>query len=232
LWPESKVAVVESRDQIVDFPGLPAAGRALDSYELRLVGSDRIAGHQAEVLILKPRDGHRFAQRLWTERETGLLLRSDVLGPRGELLESSTFTDVQLGGKAHPEAVLAPMRRLEGYRVLRPATVRAQLDAEGWAMPKPVPGFQLVGCSKRPLDVAAEDNGEPRQVLHAVYSDGLTHVSIFIEPFDAQRHKPMRTSLGATHTLMNRRGEWWVTVVGEVPMDTVQQFDAMLERKR
>jgi sigma-E factor negative regulatory protein RseB len=61
----------------------------------------------------------------------------------------------------------------------------------------------------------------------------MAHVSVFIEPYDAQRHKqPMGTSLGATHTLMNRRGDWWVTVVGEVPMATVQLFEVMLERKR
>jgi sigma-E factor negative regulatory protein RseB len=71
------------------------------------------------------------------------------------------------------------------------------------------------------------------QVLQSVFSDGMAHVSVFIEPYDAQRHKqPMGTSLGATHTLMNRRGDWWVTVVGEVPMATVQLFEVMLERKR
>jgi len=70
-------------------------------------------------------------------------------------------------------------------------------------------------------------------VLQTVYSDGLAHVSVFIEPYDALRHKqPMGTSLGATHTLMNRKGDWWITVVGEVPMATVQQFEAQLERKR
>jgi sigma-E factor negative regulatory protein RseB len=70
-------------------------------------------------------------------------------------------------------------------------------------------------------------------VLQTVFSDGLAHVSVFIEAFDALRHRQgMRTTLGATSTVMHRRGDWWITVVGEVPMATVLQFDAALERRR
>ncbi|OYU76989.1 MAG: transcriptional regulator, partial [Burkholderiales bacterium PBB5] len=122
--------------------------------------------------------------------------------------------------------------KLDGYRVVRPQSDRTLLETEGWAMSKPVPGFQLVSCTRRLLDAAA-DGAPSAPVLQTVYSDGLAHVSVFIEPYDAQRHKqPMGTSLGATHTLMNRKGDWWITVVGEVPMATVQQFEAQLERKR
>lgn len=234
VWPASKVALVEQRELMAEFPSLPltAATRTTDSYEVRSLGKDRVAGHDAEVLMVKPRDRHRYAQRLWAERDTGLLLRSDVLGPAGEVLESAAFTDVQLGAKAQPDAILKPMKKLDGLRVVRPSAERAQLDAEGWTLARPVPGFQLVSCARRPLDATAE-SASATPVLQSVFSDGMAHVSVFIEPYDAQRHKQaMATSLGATHTLMSRRGDWWVTIVGEVPMATVQMFDHMLERKR
>lgn len=234
LWPGTKLATSEQRDAVVEFPALPAAAdtRALDSYDLRHVGQERLAGHKVDVLMLKPRDKLRFAQRLWADHATGLLLRNDVLGPAGEVLESSAFIDVQIGARPQPEAILRAMKQLDGYRVLRPQAERTRLEAEGWMLGKPVPGFQLVSCTRRPLDATADaDPGV--QVLQTVFSDGLAQVSVFIEPFDAQRHKqPMGTSLGASHTLMVRRGDWWITVVGEVPMATVQQFEAMLERKR
>lgn len=231
LWPQSRVAVVEQQATVADFPALPAAGQqVLDNYEARSIGMDRIAGHEAEVLMLKPRDALRFAHRLWAERGTGLLLRSDVLGPGGELLESSAFTDLSIGGKLAADSVLGPMKRLEGYRVVRPQTERVQLEAEGWTMTRSVPGFQLVSCTRRPLDAAADGHAAER-ALQAVFSDGLTHVSVFIERFDASRHRPMRTVLGATNTVMSRRGDWWLTVVGEVPMATVQQFETALQRR-
>lgn len=231
VWPQTRVAVLEQQEPIPDFPSLPANGsRALESYDLKSIGMDRIAGYEAEVLMLKPRDGHRYAQRFWAERDSGLLLRTDVLGPRGEVLESSAFTDLSIGGKLAADSVLGPMKKLDGYRVVKPQSQRTQLEAEGWSLARSVPGFQLVSCVKRPLDAVA-DGSAAEQVLQAVFSDGLTHVSVFIERFDAQRHRSMRTVLGATNTSMNRAGDWWVTVVGDVPMATVQQFESMLQRR-
>lgn len=233
LWPRSRVAVVERRDSLADFPALPSIdGHTHESYELRLLGRERMAGHEAQVLLLKPRDPHRFAQRLWAEQASGLLLRADILGSKGELLESAAFSDVTIGGRPRTETVLGPMRRLDGYRIVRPAVAKTQLEAEGWTMARTVPGFQLVSCVKRPLAAAHEvATGNHAQVLQAVFSDGMTHVSVFVEPFDAQRHKPIATSLGATHTWMQRAGAWWITAMGDVPLATVQQFAAALERR-
>lgn len=233
LWPRSRVAVVERRDSLADFPALPSVdGHALESYELRLLGHERLAGHEAQVLLLKPRDPHRFAQRLWAEQTSGLLLRADILGSKGELLESAAFSDVTIGGKPRAESVLGPMRRLDGYRIVRPAVAKTQLEAEGWTMARRVPGFQLVSCVKRPLAGAHEAaSGTEAQVVQAVFSDGMTHVSVFLEPFDEQRHQPVATSLGATHTWMQRAGSWWITAMGDVPMATVRQFAAALERR-
>ena len=234
LWPASKQARFESRDPVAEFPSLSslAGPLALENYEPASLVRDRIAGHEVDVLMLKPRDKLRYAQRLWADRETGLLLRNDVIGPSGEVLESSAFTEVQIGGRLSADQVLGPMKRLDGFKVVRAASERTQIEAEGWLLGKPVAGFQLVSCSKRPL-ADTESQLAPVQVLQSVFSDGLTHVSVFIEPYDAQRHQqPMGTSLGATHTLSSRRGDWWFTVVGEVPMPTAQQFTALFERRR
>jgi sigma-E factor negative regulatory protein RseB len=235
LWPGAKRALLEHRDPVAQFPALPAASsaRVAENYLVHRLGQERVAGQDADVLLLKPRDRLRYAQRLWAHRETGLLLRNDVLGPAGEVLESSAFVDLRIGGKPQPELILKPMRQLDGFRVLRPQAERTQLEAEGWVMGKPVPGFQLVSCTRRPLDATGSDSNPAPPVIQSVFSDGLAQVSVFIERYDPQRHpKAMATSVGASHTVMARRGDWWLTVVGEVPMATAQQFEALLERKR
>lgn len=230
LWPQSRVAVFEPQLAATEFPSLPMAGqRMLERYELRLIGRERIAGREADVVMVKPRDALRFAQRLWAERDSGLLLRADVLGPRGELLESTAFIDLTLDDRLPVESVLGPMRQLDGYRVMHPQAQRIDLEAEGWMLQGP-PGFRLVSCARRSL-VAIAPGADARPVVQAVFSDGLAHVSVFIEPYDAQRHRPLRSVLGATHTLMNRHGPSWITVVGDVPMSTVDRFDAGLQRR-
>ena len=237
VWPQTHVAVLEQREWLSSFPALLQVGgdRIAEFYALRALGAGRMAGHEANVLLLRPRDAHRFGYRLWAERNSGLLLRADVLGERGEVLETSAFSEVAIGGRAQPEAILEPMKKLNGYRVVRASMKPTSLNAEGWIMHETVPGFREVSCVKRPMDDAtdAAPGESAHQAVQAIYSDGLTYVSVFIEPFDPQRHtRAVLSAHGATQTLMRRQGEWWITVVGDVPAITLRAFANGLERKR
>jgi sigma-E factor negative regulatory protein RseB len=235
VWPGSRVAVIEQSQLLMSFPALLQAGddRIVDFYDVRPQGSDRVAGHDASVLLVQPKDGHRFGYRLWSEKASGLLLRADVLGERSEVLETSAFSDVAINVKPQPESVLQPMKRLDGYRVVRPVLTPTRLEAEGWTLRDVAPGFRQVSCVRRPIEGPAVDREAAEPLLQAIYSDGLTYVSIFIEPFNAQRHtRPMLAAVGATQTLMRRQGDWWITVVGDVPAATLKMFAKGLERKR
>lgn len=233
LWPKARVAVVEQRDARASFPSLLSGGDrgVLEWYDLKSLGSDRIAGYDADVVLLKARDGLRYSQRLWAEKQSGLLLRLDTVQADGRLLESSAFSELAINVKPQPEAIMASLKRLDGYRVLRPAVLPTSLDAEGWSLSAVPAGFREVQCAKRSLDLVG--NSSSPVVLQAIYSDGLTHVSLFIEPFQPQRHQAeMNATIGATHTLMTRRDEHWVTVMGDVPAETLKRFVDALARKR
>ena len=231
LWPQQRLAVVEKRLPVSALPSTTQSvePRALEQYELQREGLDRVAGREAVVFLLKPRDEWRYAQRLWADRATGLMLRADVLGPQRQVLESSAFSDVEVGVKPQAEAVMAAAKRLDGYRVERVAQRAVQLDAEGWMIDKPVPGFRMVGCMRRPLELAAE----AEQVLQAVFSDGLTHLSLFIEAAEPRRALVnLSVQIGATATLRQRRGDHWITLVGDVPLPTLKALADSVQRKR
>jgi sigma-E factor negative regulatory protein RseB len=233
LWPHSRVAVVEERDPRQASLRPVIEPRAEEFYEVREQGLEHVAGREAQILLLSPRDGNRFAQRLWVDSRSGLMLRADVLGPRQQVLESSAFSQVEVDVKPRPQTVLQPMKNLDGFKQVRPAPQRIDLDGEGWTLASTVPGFQLSSCTRRPLDPADGSSAQP-SVLQAVFSDGLTHVSLFVEPIDKSRHtRALLTQVGATHTLMQAHGNaWWVTVVGDVPPQTLKQFHQALERRR
>jgi sigma-E factor negative regulatory protein RseB len=155
-------------------------------------------------------------------------LRTEVIAADGRVLESTAFGELTLGIQPQPEMVLRAMHRLDGWRIVRPTHAAVDLGAEGWQL-APVSGFELVRSVRRnvgPDSVA----GEP--VLQAVFSDGLSHVSVFIEPYREGRHRAGHTAIGATHTLMRRHDQWWVTVMGDVPMATVVRFADALSRRR
>ena len=231
LWPASRVALLESRTAINRFPALlqTSADRIVRLYDARPLGVDRVAGMDANVLLLKPRDGFRFGLRLWAEKNSGLLLRAEVMGERDEIIESSAFSDVQIGIRPQPELVLHAMRRLDGFRVERPVIEPASLAQDGWLTHDLPPGFELTSSVRRVIDT-----DQPRPgVLQSNFADGLTHVSVFIEPFNPQRHKrELLMSMGATQTLAKRRGDWWLTVIGDVPVLTLRTFAAALARQQ
>jgi sigma-E factor negative regulatory protein RseB len=235
LWPQTRVVVVEKRETLAAWSTTPQAvdPQALEQYELRREGQARIAGREAAVVVLEPRDGLRYAQRLWADLATGLMLRADVIadGPGGArpLLESTAYSEIEIGVRPQPEVVLEAARRLDGYRVVRPQQRRTTLEAEGWTLARPVQGFRLAGCVQRGMETAGDD--EP--VLQAVFSDGLTHVSVFVEAYKPQRHRvEMQAQLGATGTMMQRRGAHWITAVGDVPPATLKLFADAIERRR
>ncbi|MBK1688196.1 MucB/RseB C-terminal domain-containing protein [Rubrivivax gelatinosus] len=230
VWPQAGVAIVENRPAASRLPGSRRSvdPRALDFYDARLEGVERVAGRDAQVLLLQPRDGWRYAQRLWADKATGLMLRADIVGPNRTVLESTAFSAVELGVRPQPESVTQPLRKLEGYRVVRAQQSPTELEAEGWQLEHPVTGFRLVGAVKRPLEAAAKD-----EVLQAVFTDGLTHVSIFVEPLEARRdYADLAGQVGATGTLRQRRGLHWITVMGDVPPLTLKAFAEALQRRR
>lgn len=234
FWPQSQVAVVEKRETLAAWTTTPQAvdPQALEQYELRREGNARVAGRDAAVLLLWPRDALRYAQRLWADMATGLMLRADVMAEAGgarRVLESTAFSEVAIDVRPQPDSVLQIMRKLDGYQVLRPQQKLTTLDAEGWTLARPIAGFRLAGCMRRGMETA----GDGESVLQAVFTDGLSHVSVFVEPFRPDRHTAeVQAQQGATATVMARQGEHWVTVVGDVPPATLKLFAVAFERRR
>ena len=239
LWPQTRVLVIEKRE-VLGPSSTPLAiePQALEHYQFKPEGPGRVAGREAMAFLLEPRDALRYAQRLWADVATGLMLRADVLGtgsapglPR-PVFETTAFSEIAIGVRPQGDAVVQEIRRLrklEGWRVVRPLQQRTNLDAEGWNLARPVSGFKLAGCMRRGMQTA----GDEQPVLQVVFSDGLMHVSLFVEPFDSQRHRSeVLSQQGATATLMARRGEHWITVVGDVPPTTLKLFADALDRRR
>ena len=235
VWAADKIALIEQRDVLNSFPALlqDAGDHVADFYDVQLQPAERVAGHDAHVLMLKPRDELRYGYRLWADKLSGLLLRVEILNAMGEALETSTFSDVDIGVRSQPDLVLLPMRQLAGYRIVKPQLIPTKLEAEGWRLRKTVVGFRQLSCVRRSLDVLApaERKSASTQLIQAVFSDGITSVSLFIEPYNEDRHpRPAVTVVGATQTLMSRQGDSWITVVGDVPRATLRAFYDAVER--
>jgi sigma-E factor negative regulatory protein RseB len=235
--PESKTAVVERREALGLFPQLLAApdSSIAQYYSAKSGGSERVAGYDTEVVLLQPKDQLRFGYRIWNEKKSGLVVKLQTLDTDGKVVEQVAFSELQLNAPVSMAKLTQMMNNTEGYRIERQEVEKTTAGAEGWALKSPVAGFKSMSCHKRPgnpQDPAASD-----KILQWVFSDGLASVSLFVETFDRRRHVTEGvSSLGATHTLTrkltDKAGEWWLTVVGEAPLQTLNVFSQGLERSK
>lgn len=239
LWPQKKTALLQQRGALLGVPRQWAQvdERALDVYQIDLLGLQRWAGHQAMVLQLRPRDQFRYGQRVWAEQRSGLVLRAETLAPSGQVLEWTAFTQLSLGPSAARGWDMPDAKSMAQWRWVRSELRKTSLDQEGWRVSDLPPGFRLLTCVRRstaglpPSLAASEPAAHASDVVQAIFGDGVTHVSVFIEPYDARRHaQEMMLAQGATQTLKRRVGDWWLTVVGDVPAATVVRFASALQR--
>jgi sigma-E factor negative regulatory protein RseB len=237
FMPEHKVARSEKRESLGLFPELfqSADSRLGDFYQFRQEGIERVAGVDADVIMLIPKDKLRFGYRVWTERKNGLVVKLQTLDIDGKVIEQAAFSELQLDAPVKMDKLIQMMGKLDGYRVEKPVLVKTTASAEGWALRAPVAGFNALSCYKRPAAVAGgtATTAAGEGPLQWIFSDGLASVSIFVEPLDRQRHiRESSLSLGATQTLTKQLDAYWITLVGEVPITTLQLFASRLERRK
>lgn len=237
LIPEAKLVVIEKQEAKDRFPALLATNKSdvLDLYDMRKLPAERVAGVECEVFALEPHDAARYAVRLWADKNSGLLMRAQTIGEGGKVLEQVAFSQVDIGVPSDKQRILNAIKGANSWNHYEVSYQPANIADEGWTINAPIKGFQKIREVRRPLgELRAPTQGaKPAgvfEVLQVVYSDGLTGLSVFIEPVSEQRaRREGVASLGATQVVVRRVSDYWITVVGEVPAATVKQFAAGVE---
>ncbi len=190
------------------FPALLPAqpGSLLDFYEAKLGGTERVAGRACQVVALEPRDGYRYAYNFWLDTRTGLPLKARVVNENGTVISMLVFSEIQIGK--------APDLQLFRNDMTGKVVQKARLDkppASTWNVTPP-PGYQQVQEVMRSLP------GKRAPVTHLVFSDGLSVLSMFVEPVDPQVQSLHGLSAEGAMGIYAREVDGYiVTTLGEVP---------------
>ena len=165
-----------------------------------------MAGRNCQILKLEPRDGYRYAYTLWLDKRTGLPLKASVTNNSGGLVSMFVFSEIQIGRA--PDAQLF-RNDLTGKRVLN-ASFDKPVDV-AWNI-KPPPGYERVQEALRWLP------GKKAPVTHLVFSDGLSVLSMFLEPVDPKEQRLHGLSAEGVIGIYAREADGYtVTTLGEVP---------------
>lgn len=192
-------------------------------YSIRLGEISRVAGRDAQQILLEPRDDMRYGHQLWIDAATGLLLKARMLAERSESLEQFRFTELQTGSIDH-ELLRPRVTKTTDWRVISARGQEIKPDDIEWVFHKLPAGFRNVSLVRRMVR-----RSDP-SAIHAVFSDGLATVSVFIE---ALASVPQANLINAGSTGVYRRtlGDRVVTVMGEVPAVTLRRFADGVERR-
>jgi len=223
VLPESHSVLIERRYAAAHFPAaIPQAIHAdtlIAHYHFNDLGEERIAAHVCKIISIEPRDRYRYGYRLWLDAHTAMLLRSELITQEGRTVEQVMFTSIRYPNEI-PNAALKATEIKPGYtwniqggnEKLTPAEARLN-----WTVAQLPPGFVLS------INDVQRLAGAPRPVRHLVFSDGLASVSVFVETSMPGRKVLIGPSrMEAVSAFGRQVGNHNITVVGEVPLETVE----------
>lgn len=220
--PDGKHVRLERNASRRFFPALLPAqpARLLDYYDARLGGTERVAGRPCQVVTLEPRDGYRYAFNLWLDKQSGLPLKSRIVNENGGVVSMYVFSEIQVGKV--PDAQLF-RNDLAGKRIQQ-ASLDKPMGA-AWHVTPP-PGYEKMQEAMRSLP------GKQGPVTHLMFSDGLSVLSMFVEPVNPQMQGLQGLSAeGAIGVYARKVDGYNVTTLGEVPSTALIETGNSVRKK-
>lgn len=179
------------------------------TYHFVGVGKSRILGRPAQLIRLESKDKRRFGYWLWLDIQSGLLLKSAIISPTGELLEQVQFTHLSITEQSHDI-----LKQLHSAELPDPIENQGVKSEFSWNVNWLPQGFELKNASQSHLGNINE------QVESLLFNDGLVNVSVYVARSEQSDRAPSVNQTGATVVFSQLRDGYEINVVGKVPANT------------
>ena len=150
----------------------------LRNYQAVLAGQEQILGRQTDVVTLQPRHGSGPSRKLWIDRATGVVLRTEQYNSGGKMVSRSLYLSVDW--KANPPDSLFTIP--EGWKQVN-APLQAERHWEKGELSKRLgftvrePGYLPQGFVLDGFHLVLRPNAQPS--AHIRYVDGINSISLF-----------------------------------------------------
>ncbi len=216
---DGSVMVKKSNSRHFQITRLPEhIGKVSEYYTFAIAGQDRVADRPAWIVDILPKDKYRFGYQLWIDLASKLLLKAELKDKQGTPLEQFFFAKLQILDEI-PDAWLKPEISGVGYTWHDNSSDELPMDKSyiSWKATWMPEGFTISDHEKQTV----EESQMPLE--HLTYSDGLALISIFVEKLgESVKTVTGPSSMGGINTFSTMMGKYLITVVGEVPQDTVK----------
>ncbi len=182
-------------------------------YQFEIVGEENIAMRPSYIVAIQPKDNTRYPRKIWIEKQQFLPLKVVVYDNVGVLLEQVVFTDIEVK-KSLPFVDVKFLDAVYPAQTIQPIQTQS-LDQAAFVVTQMPVGFREVFFARKPMHNAEQS------VDHLLLSDGFTSVSIYMENKMASMQLGLQ-SVGAVNAYSRTIKNFQLTVMGEVPTETVQ----------
>lgn len=221
------VSINEMTSNLPFHPDLPKDIKQLNQhYELAMLGHDRVANRDTQIIMVKPKDGYRYGFKYWLDNDTGLMLRCDVINENKKVLEHMMFTEFHYL-KSPPDTAFQTISIPKEYKVLKQDETQSLKAGNNWYANQLPKGFMLTKNILKPMRKKQDS------VQQLVFSDGLASVSVFIDHNVSAPHQlDGHTSMGSVNAFGVMLDHYQVTAIGEVPLDTVKLIAESIQHRQ
>lgn len=229
--PNANLIVLDKRGirKVLPVKGFNVSSQTSSFYKLSMEDAHQVAGRNTRIVNIIPTDNLRYGYRVWLDKETGLLLKSQSIDASGKVLEQLMYTSVDIYDDV-PDTLnqAMPLQATLNVQEKTAENTEAVIDTiddatvagvgdYAWQVDHLPTGFTLAEYHKEIPD-------QDKKFEHLVYTDGLASVSIFIEKNNKKPSFIGASRIGAVTAFGSMIDEHQVTVVGEVPLETLQMM--------
>ena len=230
VWPLRKLVTV---DPSSFYHGIPTIvpkelGSFEEFYKVIPRGMTRVANQYCKTLDIKPVDNFRYGYKLCIQPDTGMLLRAKMIHPRGRVLEEVMFTELEYLDSVNEEFFKLDVDTT-GF-AFRKSTYTDDksnhVTDNPWQFSNLPPGFTVSKVTQSRMPASNE------VVKHMVLSDGVATVSVFImKPNSPDKIREGISHRGSISAFSKGIKDLQITVLGEVPDETVRLIGSSIEAK-
>jgi sigma-E factor negative regulatory protein RseB len=188
-------------------------------YQAQILGEGRVAGYAVVKIALNANDLYRYSYRLWLEKDTGLLVKSQTRNADDQILEHFQFTSLDITDDivdSELQIATADKNKSRTMSLKSSDSVAEPVTRlQGWSLDWLPAGFEP----------AATPRSDKRQVI--AFSDGFAAFSVFVEDVASLDMPTGASRIGATtvylRPVLSDGRQVLVSVVGEVPPITARK---------
>ena len=215
LFKETQQIVVDhrpfERSFLIDIPGnLDELGTI---YQFEMVGEEDVAMLPSYVVAIRPKDNFRYLRKIWIEKQHFLPLKVVVYDDSDVPLEQVVFTEIEVKD-ALPFVDISSSDTAPPVQHIHQLQTQSS-DLAAFVVTNIPQGFREIFFTRRPM----HNTGQP--VDHLLLSDGFSSVSVYMENKSAAMQSGLQ-SAGAVNFFSRTIGDAQLTVMGEVPAETVK----------